>query len=96
MRHLWLLSLLLLASCYYPYGPYYGYGGYPYPNYPYGYAPTYYAPGSPPPFYGNQQVAPYEQRYYENAQPGYGGPAASDPNNCGTPYEPKPCYGRPR
>ena len=44
--------------------------------------------------YGTRNCRPNaEQRYYRNAQPGYGGPAASDPNNCGTPDEPKPCYG---
>jgi len=97
MRNLWLLPLLLLAGCYYPYGPYYGYGRYPYPSYPYGYAPSYYAPGAPPPYYGSQPLPPdARQRYYENAQPGYVAPAPSDPNNCGTPYEYRPCYGRSR
>jgi hypothetical protein len=95
LRGLWVLPLLALSGCYYPYGPYHGYGGYPYPAYPYGYVPPYYAPGPPPPSYGTPQLSPdAQQRYYRNAQPGYGGPAASDPNNCGTPDEPKPCYGR--
>ena len=100
MRHLWLLPLLLVAGCYYPYGPYYPYygdGGYPNQYYPYGYAPTYYAPGAPPPSYGSQPTSPDAQQHYDgNAQPGSGTPAASDPNNCGTPDEPKPCYRRPR
>jgi hypothetical protein len=50
---------------------------YPYGYYPYGYYPYgYYGYG----------VYPYP------AQPPYYGPAASDPNNCGTPDEPKSCY----
>ncbi len=115
MRYLWLLSLLLLSGCYYPYGPSYGYGGYPYPGYPsHGYAPGAYGSGPPPPSYSNQQPYPgaqqpyqaypgtqqpyqaypgAEQPYYGNTQPGYAGPAASDPNNCGTPDEPRPCHG---
>lgn len=58
MRYLWLLPLLLLSGCYYPYGPSYGYG-YPYPYYPsYGYAPSYYGSGPPPPSYHSQQSYP--------------------------------------
>lgn len=98
MRYLWLLPLLLLAGCYYPYGPYYGYGGYPYPGQSYGgYAPGYYGGTPPPPsYYSTQQPYPAAQPpYYGTVQPGYGGPAAANnPNNCGTPDEPKPCYGR--
>ena len=79
------------------YYPYYGDGGYPNQYYPYGYAPTYYAPGAPAPSYGSQPTSPDAQQHYDgNAQPGSGTPAASDPNNCGTPDEPKPCYRRPR
>ena len=97
MRYVWLWLLLLLSGCYHPYGPYYGHGGSPYPYYPYGYAPAYYAPGAPPPPYGYQQPSPgAQQRYYGNPYPGSSSPAASDPNNCGTPDEPKPCYGRVR
>jgi hypothetical protein len=98
MRYLWLLPLLFLSGCYYPYGPYYGYGygAYPYPSYPYyGQAPGYYGSGQPQPSYGYQQSYPAPQQpHYGEAQPGYGNPAANNPNNCGTPDEPKPCYGR--
>jgi hypothetical protein len=82
VRYLLLLSLLLLSGCYYgPYGYGYGYGyGYPYRTYPSGYYTS--APSSYP---GGQQ-------YYGGGQPGYGNPAASDPHNCGTPDEPRPCY----
>ena len=98
LRPFWLLPLLLLAGCYYPYGPYpyypyYGYSAYPPPAYPYGYAPSY---GAPPPAYGNPPGSPgAQQPYYGSAQPSYN-PAANDPNNCGTPDEPKPCYRRYR
>jgi hypothetical protein len=84
MRYLILLSLLLLSGCYYgPYGSYgYGYGyGYPYGPYPRSYYTT-----APPPYAGGQQ------QYYGGGQPSYGNPAANDPNNCGTPDEPRPCY----
>ena len=83
MRYLILLSLLLLSGCYYgPYGYGYGYGyGYPYRTYP----PSYYT-SAPPPYPGGQQ------QYYGGGQPGYGYPAASDPQNCGTPDEPRPFY----
>jgi hypothetical protein len=76
MRSLWLLPLLLLSGCYYPYGPYYGYG-YPYYGYGYTYPPAsgYYGSPALPPAY---QPGSYAQR------PG-------DPNNCGTPDEPKSC-----
>jgi hypothetical protein len=81
MRSLWLLSLLLLSGCYYPYGAYYGYGypyyGYAYPYGGYGYPPAsgYYAsPASP---------AAYQQGMYTER--------SGDPNNCGTPDEPKAC-----
>jgi hypothetical protein len=83
MRYLLLLSLLLLSGCYYgPYGYGYGYGyGYPYRPYP----PSYYT--SAPPGYSDGQ-----QQYYGGGQPGYGNPAATDPNNCGTPDQPRACY----
>jgi hypothetical protein len=45
--------------------------------YPYGYAPGYYGYGGQSPYYG---------RY-----PAYGMSMRPDPNNCGTPDEPKPC-----
>jgi hypothetical protein len=89
MRYLILLTLLLLSGCYYgPYGYGYGYGyGYPYRPYP----PNYYTSAppsySPPPYSGEQR-----QQYYGGGQPGYGNPAANDPNNCGTPDQPRPCY----
>jgi hypothetical protein len=85
MRYLVLLSLLLLSGCYYgPYGYGYGYGyGYPYRPYP----PSYYT-SAPPPYAGGQQ----QQQYYGDGQPGYGNPAANDPNNCGTPDQPRSCY----
>lgn len=89
MRNFWLLLLFLLAGCYYPYGPYYSY---PYPTYPYGYAPSYYGPGAPTSSYGYQPPYPSAQQpSYGNLQPGYSAPG-NDPNNCGTPDEPKPCY----
>lgn len=93
MRSLWLLSLLLLSGCYYPYGSYYGYGRYPYsPAYPYGHAPGYYQPGAEYPYYTGQAPSPTaQQRNYNTAPQGYGTSAASDPNNCGTPDEPKSC-----
>jgi hypothetical protein len=83
MRYLILLTLLLLSGCYYgPYGYGYGYGyGYPYRPYP----PSYYS-SAPPPYSGEQQ------QYYGGGQPVYGNPAANDPNNCGTPDQPRPCY----
>ncbi len=88
MRYLWLSLLLLpllLSGCDYPYGPYGGYAGYPYASYPsYGYAPGYGQPyAAAQPDYGGYMQA-------------YGNPAANDPNNCGTPDEPKPCYRRYR
>jgi hypothetical protein len=99
MRYLWPLLLLLLSSCYYPYGPYYGYVGYPYSPYPhYGYGSGYYqGPSTSPPPYGYQEPLPGPQEPYAgNVQPGYSNPAANDPNNCGTPDEPQPCSGRYR
>ena len=58
--------------------------------YPYGY-PSYqtYSPG-----YYSPAPAPYvgQQSYSQGAQTGFGQPAATDPHNCGTPDEPKPCY----
>ncbi len=100
MRYLWPLLLLLLSGCYYPYGPDYGYAGYPYSAYPYsGSAPGYYGPSTSPPSYGYQYPPAYpapgpQPPYAGNVQPGYGNPAANDPNNCGTPDEPIPCSGR--
>lgn len=86
MRYLILSLLLLLPGCYY--GPYgygygYGYGGYPYRLYPPAYQPNYYT------------SAPQAQQPYYLNQPGYGNPgnpAATDPQNCGTPDQPRPCY----
>ena len=92
MRWLGLAILLLLSGCY-PYG--YPYYGYPYSGYGYGYGyggyPSYqtYSPG-----YYSPAPAPYvgQQSYSQGAQTGFGQPAATDPHNCGTPDEPKPCY----
>jgi hypothetical protein len=81
MRFLLLLLPLLLSGCYYGYGyPYYGYG---YPYYGYGYPQPYpYPPASG--YYGSPASPPaYQQGTYAE-QPG-------DPNNCGTPDEPKAC-----
>jgi hypothetical protein len=80
VRWLSLLVLLLLSGCYYPYG-YYPYGYYPYGYY--GYAYPY---GAQPLYYGTPS--------YDGSQAySSGQPAAVDPNNCGTPDEPKSCYG---
>jgi hypothetical protein len=97
MRYLILSLLLLLSGCYY--GPYgygygYGYGGYPYRGYPPAYQPNYYtsAPQAQQNYYTSAPQA--QQPYYLN-QPGYGNPgnpAANDPQNCGTPDQPRPCY----
>ena len=57
-----------------------GYYPYAYGYYPSGYAPRYYGYASPPAPYSAPQ-AYVQQGYY----------AARDPNNCGTPYAPKPC-----
>jgi hypothetical protein len=100
-----LMTPLLLSGCYYPYGYgyYYPYGYYYTDGYypPYGYYGYRYGAYSyPPPHYGNEP-------YYGGStapQPYYGGsaanssgqPSALDPNNCGTPDEPKPCYQRYR
>ena len=97
MRYLLLSLLLALSGCYYPYPPYgtyyYGYGAYPYPSYPYsGYVPGYYSARPPAPYYNTSPgYAAVPQPYYGNTQPTYGGPAATDPSNCGTPDQPKPC-----
>jgi hypothetical protein len=84
MRCVWLLTLLLLSGCYYPYGyPYsgYGYGGYGYGG---GYQPGYYSGGTPQ----------YHGYTYGYASPsGYSQPTVLDPSNCGTPDQPRPCYG---
>jgi hypothetical protein len=80
MRRVSLLMLLFLSGCYYPYG-YYPYGYYPYGYYGYG----VYSYPAPQPYYGVP--------YYGNGEVHASGqPAAVDPNNCGTPEEPKPCY----
>jgi hypothetical protein len=94
MRYLWLLPVLLLTGCYYPYGYPYGHGysygypyssgysGYGYPAYTQGYGqlpPGYYSPGQPPP-----------SHYEPSPGPVAGGPAYSG-ENCGTPDQPKPC-----
>jgi hypothetical protein len=55
---------------------------YPYAYYPNTYAPGYYGYATPPLAY------PAPQAY---AQSGYRPPVALDPNNCGTPDEPKAC-----
>jgi hypothetical protein len=102
MRFVLLLCLLLLSGCYYPYYGYPYYGAYPY-GYPYsspypaytpGYQPYAYGPSAQPPFSG----APYPgipQQYSSNAPSAQGGPfGPPDPQNCGTPYEPKPCSRR--
>ena len=95
MRYLWLLPLVLLSGCYYPYGPSYGYVGYPYPAYPYGYGSGYYTSSTPPPSYSAPPAYPYAQQgYYGGPPAGYANPASNDPNNCGTPDEPYPCHGR--
>jgi len=84
MRWVYLLGLILLSGCYYPYG-YYPYRYYGYPSYGYGYGPRY-APG-----YG-----PY-RRPFASPEGGTEQPPDSadqmglDPNNCGTPDEPHPC-----
>jgi hypothetical protein len=76
-----LMTSLLLSGCYYGYGYYpYGYYGYGYGGYPYG---PYVAQQ---PYYGHEPYAG------GSADHSYGQPAALDPNNCGTPGEPKPCY----
>ena len=76
-----LMTSLLLSGCYYGYGYYpYGYYGYGYGGYPYG---LYVAQR---PYYGHE---PYTGGSTDHS---YGQPAALDPNNCGTPDEPKPCY----
>lgn len=92
MRYLVLAALLLLSGCYYaPYGGYY-YGGYPapapYPYAPYGAgAPAYPGPYAPP-----LQGPAYSYGNAPQLQRGIPGPL--DPQNCGTPDEPKGCGGR--
>jgi hypothetical protein len=61
--------------------PYYPYPGYYPPAY---YPPSYYRPPPPPPPY-------YAPPPYRGGAPYYYGPA-NNPNNCGTPDQPKPCY----
>jgi hypothetical protein len=76
-----LMTSLLLSGCYY------GYGYYPYSYYWYGYGGYPYGPYvAQQPYYGHE---PYGDG---SADQSYGQPAALDPNNCGTPDEPKPCY----
>jgi hypothetical protein len=81
MRRILLLTLLLLSGCYYPNGyypySYYPYGYYGYRAYPYAAQPPYY---NTYPYYGSGGAYSYGQV------------ATPDPNNCGTPDEPKPCY----
>jgi hypothetical protein len=78
-----LMTLLLLSGCYYPPVYYYPNGYFPY---------GYYGSGASyqPPHAAHQP--------YPSDEPYYGGsavqPAAPDPNNCGTPDEPHPCYQR--
>jgi hypothetical protein len=100
MRYIFLLLLLLLSGCYYPYYGY-PYYGYPYPTYAPGYQPNYYSPNNPPSAYRGPPSAydgppPYssdqQQSYSGSSQLRYGtGPY--DPQNCGTPYDPEPCSG---
>jgi hypothetical protein len=68
-------------AAYYPPPAYYP-PAYPYGYYPNAYAPGYYGYASPPTAYSAPQAY---------AQQGYGTSPALDPNNCGTPDEPKPC-----
>jgi hypothetical protein len=85
-----LITSLLLSGCYYGYG-YYPYGYYPYGYYGYGYGGYPYGPYvAQRPYYGHESYAG------GSADHSYGQPAALDPNNCGTPDEPKPCYHRYR
>jgi hypothetical protein len=85
-RILLLITPLLLSGCYYGYG-HYGFGYYPYGYYGYGYGGYPYAPYAvQQPNYGHESYAS------GGAYHSYGQPAALDPNNCGTPDEPKSCY----
>ena len=102
MRHIFLFLLLLLSGCYYPYYGYSYSGGYPYPAYAPGYQPNYYSPNGPPPPYRGPPLSyggtsPYpgnQQQSYSGApQLRYGTPGPYDPQNCGTPDDPKPCSG---
>jgi hypothetical protein len=68
MRYLWLLPVLLLTGCYYPYGYPYGYGysyGYPYSS---GYSG-----------YGN----PAYTQGYGHPPPGYYSPSTLSRSHCG-------------
>jgi hypothetical protein len=89
VRHILLLTTpLLLSGCYYGYG-YYPYGYYPYGPYAYGYGGYPLGPyAAPQPYFG---LGPHTR---DSTNHSYGQPAALDPNNCGTPEEPKPCYHR--
>jgi len=93
MRYLAFAALLLLSGCYYaPYGGYY-YGAYPYAapypyaSYGYGGAPPYSGPYAPPP-------ATSAPSYGSAPQLQHGIPGPLDPQNCGTPDEPKACGGQ--
>lgn len=63
----------------------------------YYYPPAYYAPPPPyyPPQYGAYGYGSYEPEFRVvppvAAQTGFGAHAGLDPNNCGTPDEPRPC-----
>lgn len=92
MRYLLLASLLLLSGCYYPY---YGYGyGYPYAGYG-SYGGPYPATAPYPGYASGGQAAPPPGAAYApdggapQFQQGFPGPL--DPQNCGTPDEPKGC-----
>ncbi|HEY7578238.1 MAG TPA: hypothetical protein VH855_11640 [Acetobacteraceae bacterium] len=81
------LVLILVVSCFansYPQD-----AGHAQPYYPY--PPGYYAPGYYPPQYYRPPPPPY---YAPPAYttPYYAAPPAYNSANCGTPYEPKPCY----
>lgn len=84
MRYLALAALLLLSGCYY--APYYGY---PYPAYrPYAYGPP---PAYPAPYPGTPLPPGAASSYSGAPQLQYGIPGPLDPQNCGTPDEPKGC-----
>jgi hypothetical protein len=76
-------TLLLMTSLLLS-GCYYGYYRYGYGGYPYEPYVTQ------QPYYGHEPYAG------GSADQSYGQPAALDPNNCGTPDEPKPCDHRYR
>jgi hypothetical protein len=79
MRRIFLLTVFLLSSCYPP-PP----GAYSYPPRP----PGAYSYPPQQPYYGN------ESHYGGSPDHAYGqeAPVANDPNNCGTPDHPMPCY----